>query len=94
MKTALSRIIFKNKKNIHSISFLLGIPTHKIYSLQHPSVGYGQFSLGIQYDGLIETKQNEAFLYGARCIYFIPKNAFDLNHNNYKILEHLMKKDY
>ena len=75
---------FKNKNNIHSISFLLGIPTHKIYSLQHPSVGYGQFSLGIQYDGLIETKQNEAFLYGARCIYFIPKNAFDLSHNNYK----------
>lgn len=57
-------------------SGLFGIPTHRIYRLQHTDFGYSQIGLGVQFDGIYVLK-NGTLLYGARYINFIPKDALD-----------------
>ncbi len=66
-----------------TISGLLGIPTHQILTLQHPSVGYGQFGAGIQLDGSYPIGRNGAFLGGARYIRFFERHARDSSGTRY-----------
>jgi len=58
-------------------SGLLGIPTHKIFRLQHVDFGYSQVGLGMQLDGLYAFNRMNDFVYGARYIYFFPRKAHD-----------------
>lgn len=74
----------KNKVTPLTVSGLFGIPTHKIFRLQHIDFGYSQVGLGIQADGLYQLNPSNAFIYGGRYIYFIPRNALDKNHKRYK----------
>lgn len=60
-----------------SFSGLFGIPTHKILRLRHVDFGYSQSGTGIQFDGSYAFTKQDSFLYGARYIYFIPRNAED-----------------
>lgn len=66
-------------KNSASISFsgLFGIPTHRIYRLQHSDFGYNQVGLGVQIDGLYQVTDKSRLLYGGRYLYFIPRDALD-----------------
>lgn len=64
-------------------SGLFGVPTHKIYRLQHVEFGYSQVGIGVQLDGLYALNSKGTFLYGARYIYFVPKKALDSTGQNY-----------
>lgn len=73
------------KTNSHTITLsgLLGIPTHKVFALQHVDFGYGQVSTGLQFDGEHELDFIQAFTYGLRYIYFIPRKAHSLYNHSY-----------
>ncbi len=60
-----------------SLSGLFGVPTHRLYRLQHIDFGYSQIGGGIQLDGVYEFNDINAFLYGARYIHFVPRSALD-----------------
>lgn len=60
-----------------TLSGLFGIPTHRIFRLQHIDFGYSQIGTGIQLDGSYELNTIRSLLYCARYIYFIPRNAQD-----------------
>lgn len=60
-----------------TLSGLFGVPTHRIYRLQHIDFGSSQFGTGIQLDGQYGLNQVSFILYGARYVYFIPRKAWD-----------------
>lgn len=60
-----------------TISGLFGVPTHRIFRLQHVDFGYSQIGLGAQMDGSYAVSNLSSFLYGIRYIYFVPRNALD-----------------
>lgn len=60
-----------------TISGLFGIPTHKIFSLQHVDFGTGQVGLGIQCDGIYGLSPKDSIVAGGRYLYFIPRTALD-----------------
>lgn len=66
-------------------SGLLGIPTHKIFSLEHLNFGYSQVGIGLQLDGLYSFNDSGDFVYGARYIYFVPRKAYDELHKKYQV---------
>lgn len=66
-----------NQHNEITLSGLFGVPTHRIYRLQHIDFGYSQVGLGIQLDGSAVLSDTNIFLYGARYIYYIPRTALD-----------------
>lgn len=73
-----------NNRALLTLSGLFGAPTHKISSLQHVSFGYGQVGAGIQLDGSYSLNHISTFLYAARYIHFIPRNAQDDLRKNYQ----------
>ncbi len=66
-----------NTKNIITLSGLFGVPTHKVFRLEHVDFGYGQIGTGAQLDGSYEYSQAHFLLCGARYIYFVPRSARD-----------------
>ncbi len=64
------------QRNI-TFSALFGIPTHKIFRLQHPEFGHGQIGTGLQLDGFYGLKPSSGFLYGLRYLSFVPREALD-----------------
>jgi len=66
-----------NKRTTVTLSGLFGVPTHKIYRLQHADFGENQVGLGLQFDGSYELHHTAALLYGTRYIYFVPRTACD-----------------
>ncbi|CDK30930.1 hypothetical protein [Candidatus Babela massiliensis] len=73
----------KNGNNTITLAGLLGIPTHKVFILQHADFGYGQVGTGLQFDGEYELDSIQAVTYGLRYIYFIPRKAQDLYKHSY-----------
>ena len=68
----------KQKRSRMTFSCLFGVPTHEIVALKHVPFGYSQVGLGGQLDGTINVGNGEqAFIYGGRYIYFVPRNAKD-----------------
>lgn len=78
------RNFFLNDKAILTFSGLFGVPTHKIITLQHLGFGYAQVGMGLQLDGSYLIKNPHTLLYGARYLYFIPRNADDILGNTYR----------
>lgn len=76
--------LVNNARQTISVSGLFGIPTHSIKVLQHATFGYSQVGIGAQLDSMYNVSTQNAFVYGLRYIYFIPRNAEDNNHNLYK----------
>ncbi|MFI5333021.1 MAG: hypothetical protein ACHQVS_02880 [Candidatus Babeliales bacterium] len=78
-----------NKRNTVTLSGFLGIPTHKVTTLEHVSFGYGQLGTGIQIDGsyTLHHDNANALLYGARYLYFVPRTARDIEckHHTFSI---------
>ena len=69
---------FKQEHGRVTLSGLFGVPTHQIVALKHVPFGYSQVGLGAQFDGTVNIGNGEqAFIYGARYIYFVPRNAKD-----------------
>lgn len=66
-----------NENTRWTFSGLFGVPTHRIYRLQHSDFGYSQIGLGIQFDAATALNDESALLYGARYIYFVPRKALD-----------------
>ncbi len=60
-----------------TITGLFSVPTHQIYSLQHPALGYGQFGAGIQLDASYPIGQHGALTGGVRYIRFFERSAQD-----------------
>ena len=75
---------WKNEKRSITLSGLFGVPTHKITILQNPSLGYGQFGLGVQLDCDFAFNKKNSFLLGLRYINFIPRHAIDNSGNIFK----------
>jgi len=73
----LGRNVYHSDQTTLTVAGLMGIPTHKIYRLQHVDFGYSQGSMGIQFDGSYEWLHDRALLFGARYFYFIPRHALD-----------------
>lgn len=61
-----------------TFSGLFGIPTHKIFSLQHADFGTGQFGIGVQCDGIYGFSAHDSIIAGGRYLYFFPGTALDL----------------
>lgn len=74
-----------NNKSVITLSGLFGIPTHRVFRLQHVDFGYGQVGTGIQLDGSYNLSHGEDILYGGRYVYFIPKTAYDNNEQKYTL---------
>jgi hypothetical protein len=72
-----------NEKSKVTLSGLLGVPTHPIFTLEHVAFGYGQTALGIQLDGIYNCYNDFHILCGTRYLYFVPKNALDAAENSY-----------
>lgn len=66
-----------DNRNVITLSGMLGLPTHQIDRLRHIDFGYSQIGTGIQVDGSFDLNQIDTLLYGARYIYFVPRNAKD-----------------
>jgi hypothetical protein len=60
-----------------TLSGLFGLPTHRLYRLQHVDFGYSQVGLGLQLDGVYSFEHKGSLMYGARYIYFVPRSARD-----------------
>lgn len=71
------RNFIPNEHSRVTASGLLGIPTHKIYTLQYTQFGYGQVGTGIQLDGSYELTHLYGLFYGARYIYYFPRTALN-----------------
>lgn len=67
----------QNHKSLMTLSGLFGIPTHALSTLKHVDFGYAQIGLGVQFDGSYIFHETNAFLYGTRYIYFVPRKAKD-----------------
>ncbi len=67
---------FNDRANV-TFSGLFGIPTHKIFSLQHVDFGTGQVGLGIQCDGIYGFSALDSIIAGGRYLYFVPGTALD-----------------
>jgi len=76
--------ILKTKNSHITLSGMLGIPTHETTSLQRPTLGFTQFAIGAQLDGLYGWSNKTDFLWGTRYVYFIPRTARDNSDNRYK----------
>lgn len=76
--------IIHNDNAMVTLSGLLGIPTHSVYTLERVGFGSGQVGLGAQIDGLHKFTKEVDFLWGARYNYFFPRSAFDVNNNAYQ----------
>jgi len=74
----LGRNFIINDRTTLTLSGLFGIPTHRIFRLQHTDFGYAQIGTGIQFDGSYATNRTSDLLFGARYIHFVPRNALDL----------------
>lgn len=74
---SLGRNFLLNNRDEITLSGLFGIPTHRIFRLQHSDFGYSQIGLGIQFDGSHTFSPCSSLLYGARYIYFVPRTALD-----------------
>jgi hypothetical protein len=72
-----------NQKASLSFSGLLGIPTHKLYRLQHVDFGYSQVGMGLQIDGVYSFERKGTLIYGTRYIYFVPRTAYDADCQRY-----------
>lgn len=73
----LGRNFILNDRTEITLSGLFGVPTHRIYRLQHTDFGYSQIGTGIQLDGSLTLLNDTIFLYGARYIHFVPRTALD-----------------
>ncbi|MBI2774444.1 hypothetical protein HYX58_00340 [Candidatus Dependentiae bacterium] len=73
----LGRNFILKQNDVITLSGLFGVPTHKIYRLQHADFGYSQIGTGIQLDGAHAFRCMRSVMYGARYIYFVPRKAFD-----------------
>lgn len=73
-----------NKKTDITLSGLFGIPTHRIYRLQHIDFGYSQVGFGIQLDGIYALSNINTLLYGGRYIHFVPRSALDTECEKHK----------
>lgn len=69
-----------NDHSVATISGLLGVPTHRIFRLQHVDVGYSQIGYGLQLDGSYEFPNTSDLFYGFRYIRFVPRKALDSAH--------------
>ena len=72
------------QKSKATISGMFGIPTHSIYSLQRVGLGYGQVSLGAQFDGLYKFSKDVDFLWGTRYNHFLPQTTYDATGKTYQ----------
>lgn len=72
-----------NERAKLTISGLFSIPTHQIFTLQHPAMGYGQVGVGIQFDGAYNLGCDFRILYGARYVHFIARDALGSDCNCY-----------
>ena len=77
------RNIMHNQKASATLSGLLGIPTHSVYTLERVGFGNGQVGVGVQLDGVYRINGID-FLWGGRYNYFIARTAYDVNHNAYQ----------
>ncbi|MBI2353094.1 hypothetical protein HYV11_02505 [Candidatus Dependentiae bacterium] len=73
-----------SQKSKITLSGLIGIPTHSVYTLQRVPFGSGQIGTGIQLDGLYKIIPSIDFLWGARYNHFFPKTAFDNFDHSYQ----------
>lgn len=73
----IGRNFILNDRTTMTLSWLFGIPTHRIFRLQHTDFGYSQIGTGIQFDGSYALNHKSDLLYGARYIYFVPRKALD-----------------
>lgn len=80
----LGRNVVLSKKDDITLSGLFGIPTHRVFRLQHLEFGTGQYGVGLQLDGFHGLDKGSAFLYGARYIHFLPRNALDTTEKKYR----------
>ncbi len=76
LSTVGRNFIISNNASL-SLSGLFGVPTHKVYRLLHTDFGYSQIGTGLQLDGLYSFNHAGDFVYGARYVYFVPRNAWD-----------------
>ncbi len=62
-----------------SITFsgLFGVPTHRLYRLQHTDFGYSLVGIGVQIDGLYQLKHDSLLYWGGRYIRFAPRHGCD-----------------
>ncbi len=60
-----------------TLSGLFGVPTHRLYRLQHIDFGYSLVGGGIQLDGGYDWNDVDTLLYGARYIHFVPRLGLD-----------------
>ena len=70
-------MLITNERHIMTFSGLFGIPTHRLYRLQHADFGYGLVGLGVQLDGVYSLTPINSLLYGIRSIHFIPRQGKD-----------------
>lgn len=68
-----------------TVSGFLGIPTHKLFRLQHPDFGYSQIGIGAQVDGSYTINGTSSFVYGARYIHFVPRQGQDISGADYTV---------
>lgn len=67
----------KQKQATMTFSVLTGIPTHRLYRLQHIDFGYSLVGLGMQLDGSTQLGATQGLLFGGRYIRFFPRCGLD-----------------
>lgn len=74
-----------NPQTVITYSGLVGLPTHKIFRLQHTDFGYSQFATGAQMDGsyAFSLEYKNFILAGIRYIHFFPRSASDAQGKKY-----------
>jgi hypothetical protein len=77
------RNIMNNQTASMTVSGLLGLPTHDVNTLERVGFGNGQVGIGAQLDGIFKFKKYD-FVWGSRYNYFIPRTAYNANHDKYK----------
>ncbi|MGB8468063.1 MAG: hypothetical protein WCE21_03585 [Candidatus Babeliales bacterium] len=70
---SLGRNLHVNDKASLTFTALLGLPTHVPYRLRHLELGLAQVGIGGQLDGSYAWNSRDAFLFGARYVYFVPR---------------------
>lgn len=73
-----------NNHRTLTFSGLFGIPTHRIFTLEHVEFGYGQIGMGLQVDGVQMLNEKDGLIYGLRYLYFVPRTALDDMDNKYR----------
>ncbi len=79
----IGRNIIRTEKSSTTVSGLLGIPTHSVFTLERVGFGNGQVGVGVQLDGMYKLHKFD-FLWGSRYNYFIPRTAYNIDHKAYQ----------